>query len=158
MSQRLTVDDARQSLNAHVAAKGAEIHAQYGPVIGWDQLLRILEDRELVRYPCEIVFDAGPLREGEFAHPTPKGDRPETGFTIHVHPRFAAQRQRVPYLVLYQLVVVNYGEFASSDDAETFGAMALGISKDEYYHALCELVRDNPGLILCGECPHDGGD
>ena len=43
-------------------------------------------------------------------------------------------------LVLYQLILVNYGEFASADDAETFGASAPGISRDEYYATICEMA------------------
>jgi hypothetical protein len=39
---------------------------------------------------------------------------------------FLTQLPQVPALVLYQLVLVNYGEFVSADDAETFGASALG--------------------------------
>lgn len=138
MATKLTAEDARQSLNAHVAAKGAEIFEKYGPQIGWKELLRILEDRACVRYPCEIVFDAGALLPGEFAHPVPQGDQPEDGFKLHVHPLFMTELERVPYLVLYQLVLVNYGQFASPDDAETFGAAALGLSKDDYYNAMCE--------------------
>ena len=46
----------------------------------------------------------------------------------------------MPALVLYQLVLVNYGEFASAEDAETFGAAVLGISRDEYYQTLCEMA------------------
>ena len=57
-----------------------------------------------------------------------------------VTPFFMTQLQQVPLLVLYQLVRVNYGEFASPDDAETFGASALGLSKEDYYLALCELA------------------
>ena len=57
---------------------------------------------------------------------------------------------QVPYLVLYQLVLVNYGEFASADDAETFGANALGLPKDDYYQALCEMANQ---LSLTGVCP-----
>ena len=140
MSIQLTAEDARQSLNTHVAAKGEELRAKYGPQIGWSELLRVLEDRALVRYPCEIVFEAAPLHPGEFAHPLPRGNRPEDGFTMCVHPFFQAQLQQVPYLVLYQLVLVNYGEFASPADAETFGAAALGLSKDDYYGALCQLA------------------
>lgn len=34
MATHLTGAEARQSLNAHVAAKGAEINAKYGPQIG----------------------------------------------------------------------------------------------------------------------------
>ena len=139
MPTQLTAEDAKQSLAAHVAAKGAEIYQKYGPAIGWKELLRILEDRSCVRYACEILFDAGPLLAGECAHPVPKGDRPEDGFCLHVHPLFMSQLHHVPHLALYQVVLVNYGEFASSDDAEIFGAASLGISKDEYYEVLCSL-------------------
>jgi hypothetical protein len=147
MAIQLTAEDARQSLNGHVAAKGREIRAKYGPHIGWKELLRILEDRACCRYPCEVVFDAGPLQAGEFAFPVAKGVRPEDGFQMHVHPFFMTQLERVPGLVLYQLVLVNYGEFASADDAETFGASALGISRDEYYTTICELAGQIGG---CG--------
>jgi hypothetical protein len=140
MAIQLTAADARQSLNDHVAACGREIHGKYGPHIGWPELRQILEDRSCVRYPCEVVFDAGPLNPGEFAHPVAKGKRPEDGFTMYVHPVFLTQLPQVPYLVLYQLVVVNYGEFASAEDAETFGAAVLGLSQHEYYDTLCELA------------------
>jgi hypothetical protein len=138
MATRITTDDARQSLHAHVAARGAEIREKYGPDIGWEKLLRILGDRSCVRYPCEMVFDAGPLEPGEFALPVPKGDRPEEGFTMFVHPCFEAERERLAALVLYQLVAVNYGAFASPDDAITFGASALGFAEDDYYRTVCE--------------------
>jgi hypothetical protein len=142
MSKQLSVDDASKSLNAHVASKGAEIHAKYGPHIGWNELSAILIDRAYVRYPCEIVFDSGPLQEGEVACPIANGEGPEEGYKIHVHPFFATQLARVPYLVLYQLVLVNYGDFASADDAETFGAAVLGLSKDAYYRAVCGLADE----------------
>jgi hypothetical protein len=147
MSTRLTAQDAQQSLSAHVAAKGAELREKYGPRIGWKELLRILEDRAFCRYPCAIVFDSAPLLPGEFAHPVPKGPRPEDGFTMFVHPIFMAQLPQVPCLVLYQLVVVNYGEFASPEDAEAFGAAALDLSRDQYYETLCQMTEELGG---CG--------
>jgi hypothetical protein len=140
MGTKLTADDAKQSLTAHVAAKGEEICAKYGPGLGWKELQQLLQDRNFVRYPCEIVFDASPLDPGEFAFPVMKGERPEEGFTLHVHPFYLLQLPMVPHLVLYQLVAVNYGGFASADDAEAFGAAALGLSGDEYYNTLCELA------------------
>src|SRR5262245_2091628 len=149
MSTKLTIDDARQSLNAHVANKGAELREKYGPNIGWNELLQILEDRTFVRYPCEIAFDAGPLQAGEFAHPVAKSEHPDDGFRLCVHPYFMTDLQRVPYLVLYQLVLVNYGEFASPDDAETFGAAALGLDKEGYYQVLCEMADDLEGNGSC---------
>ena len=142
MAAEPTSADARESLNAHVAALGAEIRQKYGPRIGWNQLQRILEDRTCVRYPCEIRFDAAELQAGEFAHPIPKGDRPEDGFVMYVHPYFVTRLEQVPLLVLYQLVLVNYGGFASPEDAETFGAAALGLPRDEYYTTLCALADE----------------
>jgi hypothetical protein len=145
MSKQLTVEDFKQSLNSHVAARGEEIREKFGPRIGWQELRRILEDRSSARYPCEIVFDAAPLLEGELAHPVPNGEDPEAGFKIYVHPRLMTQLERVPYVVLYQLVLVNYGPFASADDAETFGAAILGLSKDDYYQALCQMADELSG-------------
>lgn len=138
MAKQLTADDAKQSLTAHVETKGVEVYAKYGPQLGWDELQRLLADRVYVRYPVEIAFDAAPLLPGEFATPVQKGESPEDGFTMAVHPLFQLQLDLVPALVLYQLVTVNYGEFASSDEAESFGAAALGLTRDEYYDKICE--------------------
>jgi hypothetical protein len=135
-----SAQQARQALNASAAAIGAGIYDKYGPRIGWKQLGQILQDRTCVRYPCEIAFDAAPLDAGEFAHPVAQGDRPEHGFTLFIHPFFMTQLDRVPLLALYQLVLVNYGPFAAPEDAETFGAAALGLGRDEYYRALCGLA------------------
>ncbi|RPJ24766.1 MAG: hypothetical protein EHM35_16080 [Planctomycetaceae bacterium] len=152
MSTTLTPEDARQSLAAHVAEKGAAIFEKYGPHIGWSELLKILEDRACVRYPCHIVFDASELQPGEFAHPVPDGKRPEDGFTMQVHPLFMTALEEAPVLVLYQLVLVNYGAFASPEDAETFGAAALGLSKEDYYQRVCQLADQlgAPGPQPCG--------
>jgi hypothetical protein len=150
MGQKLLAEDARQSLNAHVAERGGQIRAKYGPSIGWNELLRILQDRSCVRYPCEIVFDQKLLLPGEFAHPVANGAEPEDGFIIYVHPFYSTNLDEVPFLVLYQLVLVNYGPFASASDAEAFGANALGLSEDGYYRQLCTLadaVQAPPG---CG--------
>ena len=162
MPRQLTADDVKQTLNAHVESKGIEIFSKYGPQFGWAELQRLLVDRAYVRYPCEIAFDAEQLLPGEFAHPVQKGEHPEEGFTMFVHPLFMLQLDRVPALVLYQLVAVNYGLFASSDDAETFGAAALGLTRDEYYSSICNFTDElsasvetaplDPHLAGEGEC------
>lgn len=140
MPTKLTVADARQSLYAHAAAKGADIYEKYGPGIGWKELQQILRDPACVRYPCEICFDATELQEGEVAYPAPKGDVPEEGFTLYVHPCFSSEPDQVPLLALYQLVLVNYGSCATPDDAEIFGASALGLTRDEYYRRICKMA------------------
>ena len=142
MAQKLTLNDARESLNAHVTAKGTEIREKYGPIIGWAQLQLILQDRDIVRYPCDLAFEAEPLEPGECAYAHPKGERPEEGFTIYIHPYFLTDPSRVPALALYQLVVVNYGTFASPADAEAFGASVLGLPVDSYYESLCSMADE----------------
>ncbi len=141
MGKKLTEEDARQSMSAHMAAKGEEIRELYGEIT-YDVLLKILEDRTVCRYPVEIMFQAEQLGEGEFAFPAPKGDSPEDGFVMFVHPHFQATPERIPALVLYQLAAVNYGDFASPDDAEIFGAEALGMAKEDYYQLLCEMADE----------------
>jgi len=162
MATQLTAEDARTSLNNHVATKGEELFAKYGPTIGMTQLPAILADRTLVRYPCDIVFDSGRLQPGEFAFPEQIGESPEEGFRILVHPVYLTQPVMIPFLVLYQLVVVNYGEFASPDDAETFAAAALGLPRDDYYTILCNLAdqlgsETDPGAGLGAGLPAAAG-
>ena len=140
MSRILTAGDAKQSLHAHAAARGAEIFAKYGPRLDWDQLQLILEDRECVRYPCRLLFGVASLQPGEMAFAQPKGPKPEEGYAIHLHPLLLTRLDRAVGLVLYQLVVVNYGGFAAPEDAEAFGAAALGLPRDEYYQSLCDLA------------------
>ncbi len=158
MATQLTAADARQSLNAHVAVKGAEIFSKYGPRIGWSELQAILQDRACVRYPCELAFDSARLNPGEFAHPEPKGAMPDEGFTLFVHPVYMTQLGMVPYLALYQLVAVNYGVFASADDAETFASQALGLPREDYYQVLCGLADQlSPGLDPDSGRSHSAG-
>ena len=156
MGRRLTPDDVKQTLADHVAVKGTEIFCKYGPRLGWLELLRLIEDRDYVRYPCVIAFEALHLQSGEFAHPVPLGERPEDGFNLYVHPHLQADSDAVVAAVLYQLVVVNYGGFAAAEDAEMFGAAALGLTRDEYYARICAIAdslpvpTDSPRDCDCG--------
>lgn len=168
MATQLTADHAKVSLSAHVASKGAEIFEKYGPHIGYAELQAILQDHTVVRYPVELAFDSSHLNPGEFAYPAQNGARPEEGFTLYVHPIYMTQLSVVPLLALYQIVTVNYGEFASHEDAETFASHALGMDREECYQQICELadqlgVGIDPGTGMGGgvmpmhEHSHGGG-
>jgi hypothetical protein len=141
MSSKLTAEDFTQSLTAHASQKGAEVREKYGPDISWKTLLLLLDDRSVVRYPCELRFDSSALLPGEMAYPCPKGETPEDGFVLNVHPVFMMRPADVPAIALYQVAAVNYGDFASPADAEAFGAAALGLSEEDYYARLCELAQ-----------------
>ncbi len=146
MTTQPSITETRLSLNAHAAAKGEDLRAKYGPILDWDKLHQLLQDRACVRYPTEILFDAAPLMPGEIGYAFQKKKNPEEGFTIFVHPCFSSNFQDAFYVILYQIVVVNYGPFANSDDAEAFGSSALGITQEAYYQRLCNLAQEVSNL------------
>ncbi len=129
----------RADVAGDLAARAAEIRRKYGPSLGWGELQALLKDRTVTPFPCEVRFDAAPLLPGEFGHPIPKGLRREDGFILCLHPRYAGQASVLPYLVLHQLVLASYGSTATAEDAEIFGSIALGLSKEAYYRTLCDL-------------------
>ncbi len=142
MSKKLSAQDAVDSMHAHAEVKGGEIHAKYGPSIGWSQIERILADRACVRYSCRVELNPAPLEPGEIACALADASLGEGGHTIYVHPYFCDHLDQAAWWVLYQLVVVNYGGFAAAAHAEVFGAAALGITREEYYNGLCKMADD----------------
>ncbi len=104
----------------------------------------LLEDREIVRYPVTLVFDDAPLQTGEYGFPEPVGCRPQDGFRLYLHPHFEHRDDVLAMLVAYQLVRVNYGDVASHEKAEVFGAALCGMDQDAYYETLCTLVDSIP--------------
>lgn len=145
MGRKLTADDARLALNGHVCERAALARRRYGPHIDVPALMRILEDREIVRYPVTLRFDAAPLQPGEFAFAAQRGARPSEGFDLFVHPHFRDRCDDLPLLIAYHLVCVNYGEIVTHEQAERFGATLLGLDVDEYYRRLCDLADEISG-------------
>ena len=139
MARQLTEADARNSLEDHARTKGHALREKYGILKSVADVKVVLEDREFVRYPCTIAFDADPLDSVEFAFPVPISENPNDGFVMSLHPVLADHPEWTVQAVLYQLVAVNYGDFAAAADAEAFGAAALGLTEDRYYSHLCEL-------------------
>ncbi|HWQ92365.1 MAG TPA: hypothetical protein VN673_11885 [Clostridia bacterium] len=127
----------------------SRVRAKYGPKLGWEQLLELLQDRECVPWPCEVRFDADPLLPGEFAHTFPNSQTPLEGYRICVHPVYEDQPEVVPYLVLQQVAFLVLGAGATPDDAEAFGAACFGLTRDHYYMVLCDLAALAGGDELC---------
>lgn len=142
MARKLTAEDARRSLAAHATAKGEEIRTKYGACEDWTTFERILSDRSCIRYPCEVRFGSEALRPGEFGWPEPIGDHPREGFVLHLHLYFQDRPADAIALALYQLVLVNYGDFASPVEAESFGAAVLGMDRETYYRRVCQLADE----------------
>ena len=132
------------AVSAHAAEKARQIREAYGPDINYATLLRILEDRKSIRYPARIAFASQRIDPGLFAVTEPVSKSPEDGYVITVHEHFRDRPDALPALVLYQAVIVNYGDLASAADGEIFGAGVLGMGRDEYYELICELADSIP--------------
>lgn len=151
--EAVSAEDLKSAVSDHAEEKAHAIQAKYGPVIDYPTLLRILEDKECVRYPVTIQFDSSRIEPGMFAFAEavpeePSGDEDEfteyeqvtAEYAIVVHEAFKDRQDALPALILYQLVVVNYGDLANASDAEVFGSTVLGMDREAYYSQLCDLV------------------
>lgn len=136
-------------LPGDLQASAARIRAAYGPRLEPEALGRLLEDRSVIPYPCELRFDADLLLPGEFGHIFANGVDPYAGFTLYLHPVYSSQPSVWPQLVVHQLAQVLSGQTASVEEAEIFGAQVLGLSREEYFQTLCELAGQTGGDELC---------
>lgn len=135
-----TVEYGQESLRGHVLDKALEARAALGPEIGYAQILELLADGRFVRYPVSLVFDSAPLQSGEFGWAQPVGEHPSEGFRMVIHPAFQEQQQALPLLIAYHLVVINYGEIVTNEEAELYGAALNGLEVEDYYQRLCALA------------------
>lgn len=142
--QKLTADDGRMALHDHVEQKATEARLKHGLYIDAEQIVRILDDRSVVRYPVGIRFDAEMLEPGEFAWPLALGEQPSDGFCLFIHPWFEHQPDAWPLLIAYHIPSINYGQIITDEEAELFGATLLGLDTPTYYQALCELTDSIP--------------
>lgn len=137
---KLTLEDGRRALGVHALQKGADLRTKYGKFLDYETLLKILKDEEFVRFPTRIVFDSGRIEKGMFAAVEKENDGPAKSYVLYIHEHFKKRSGDLPAIVLYHLVAVNYGDFATGNEAEEFGSAALGMEKDDYYQYLCRLA------------------
>lgn len=140
MGRQLTEHDGRVALVEHVRAKAALARDRLQALGGADAIMRLLEDRSVVRYPVGVRFDDGPLEPGEFAYPAPLGDHPAAGYCLFIHPRYERKPETWPPIIAYYIPTINYGEVATEAEAEEFGAGLLGMTRNQYYAHLCSVA------------------
>lgn len=144
MGQKLTMDDGRKALSDHAYEKALFIREKYGSVIDKLILEQILQDKDCVRFPARIEYNSQMIESGLFGTAKPVSDNPADGYNIYIHEYFSDKVGDLSALVLYHVVSINYGEFATRAEAELFGATVLGIETEYYYNLLCRLVDQIP--------------
>lgn len=140
MNHRPTAEEAQQSLRDHVVTKAIDARQKRGGAIDRAEMMQLLEDRAVVRYPLGVRFDAEPLQPGEFACLEALGEHPSDGYCLFIHPMFENVDELIPLLIAYYIPSVNYGDVASHVEAELFGASLFGIDVEEYYKILCSVA------------------
>jgi len=127
------------AVSLHASEKALEIRQRLGPDIDYPAVLAMLDDRKSTRYPTQIQFVREGIEPGMFAMTQAISDNPDDGYVISIHSDFEDRHDDLPALILYQLVLVNYGDLATANDAEVFGATILDMDREAYYQKIVTL-------------------
>ncbi len=133
----------RSALREHLLGVAAHARQTHGDLSAPAALAHLLGDRGVVRYPCTLAFDDGPVRPGTFATLTWHEGAGLKTATLVLSARLRGH-PGLALVVAYHLPSVNYGRMPTADDALAFGACLLGLSEDEYYARLCALMDEDP--------------
>ena len=126
-----------ESLRAHLVDMAMVANQSYAPFR--DGLLtKLMDDRNVVRYPVKLVFEMGSLAAHQFAQPEPNGQ----GFTLYLHPELKSRPDDVIRALAYFIPVMNFGELINDDHCLLYGATLVGTTVDDYFKQLCRLADD----------------
>lgn len=138
--QKLTLDDGKLAMVDHAKERGHLLYQKYGPSITDDVLFQILKDEDFIRFPVTIEYSREKVGGGTFAVTEQRSEKADEGYVIYIHDYFQGKEGCLAPLVFYQLVQVNYGDFATYEVAEAFGSEALGMNQEDYYQYLCRMA------------------
>lgn len=131
---------AREAFINHLVDKANAARLKFGLYIDYETITRMLDDRDIVRYPMQIEFDSRQLQNHEFAFPKAIGFHPSDGYCLFIHEHFRNQPENLPLLIAYHIPTINYGSIVEPQHAEAYGAALIGLEVQAYYQALCELA------------------
>lgn len=139
MGKKLTVEDGKNALEEHITTKAFEILEKYNNITSMSQLFVLLQDRDYVRFPTTIEY-SDEIDSETFGYAEKKSEDCQDGYKILIKKEFENNPSLVVPMVIYLLVTVNYGEFATFKEAEIFGSILCGIDQEDYYNLLCNAV------------------
>jgi len=122
----------REGLENHIRFVAEKAINKHGRPESLEVLARILEDREIVRFPASILFDDLELKEGEPVKLDKLADGVDENYRIIIHPAFSGRDKDIVALALYQIVKINYGKIAKEKESLLFASSLLGIEEDVY--------------------------
>ena len=126
-SQRL-----REGLRGHVEMVAQRGRAKYPSVEKLDELMQLIGDSEIVRFPTSIVFSEDDSSSPEAVKVERDHNTQDESYIITLNNNFREREADAVMLALYVVVNINYGKIAKKEEAETFGSILLGISEEDY--------------------------
>ncbi|MFW5882409.1 MAG: hypothetical protein ACOCVS_02140 [Planctomycetota bacterium] len=103
-------------------------------------LRQIIDDHRFIAHPVHVVFDERALGPGDLAFVHPRGQQPEDGFVISLHPTLRGRPDDCCLVLAYQLVLINWGPDATAQTAEIFAATLLTRPRETVYQQMCNLA------------------
>lgn len=134
-------DSLRTALRGHITEKAAAARERYGPSFDDEAIHLLLTDRRFVRFPVTLQCDARSLDPGCVAAVRPVSDDAVDGFLLIVHPALGGQFDALRLIVARHLVEMNYGQVATVEDAEAFGAALLDMPVEAFRRAFALLAN-----------------
>ena len=122
-----------------------KIIEKYGAAPNYEQILKLIEDRDHI--PCRIIlsYNDDPLQPGEFGFMLAlKDGDPSEGFMLYIHPALRGREEEVVPLIAYQLVVIYAPNEVNHSHAERFGAKLMGMDEQTYYDKVCAIADSIP--------------
>ncbi len=138
----LTIEQGRQAFAHHVIERALALREKCGDFLDDEAVQTLLNDRDFVRHPTRLEFDSSKIEPGFFAAVEAVAGSPTNEHVIFLHEHFRGRPRDIANALLYQLVLVNYGDIATREEAELFGAAALGMDQETYYQSLCRLADE----------------
>ena len=129
-----------EGLRAHLVDTAMRAHSMFAPVLG-ENLLRLLDDRNLVRYPVRIAYELGSMAPHQFGQPEPE----DGGVVLYLHPQLEPVPLDAAFAVAYFLPLINYGQLINDDHCLLYGATLHGLMLDQYFSELCR-IADSIGV------------
>jgi hypothetical protein len=131
--------------HARFAAQRAQSRLN-GPLTP-SNLEQFLADNLCLRYPTRIIYDRTGLEPHQVAQPFYRQSRDGIFCDLHVDPDLQ-KTPEINYLVVaYMAAVINYGDAATPELAELFGALLTGIDQETFYEKMCAVADSVRGGI-----------
>ncbi|MBE9536908.1 MAG: hypothetical protein IMF07_06975 [Proteobacteria bacterium] len=126
-SQRL-----RDGLRGHVEMVAGRGRAKYPSMEKLDELMQLIGDPEIVRFPTTIVFTGDDSTPDEAVKVERDHDALDESYIITLDKNFREREADAVMLALYVIVNINYGKIAKKEEAEDFASILLGIPREDY--------------------------